>query len=203
MLIDLARNDVGRVAEYGSVTLSDVMVVERYSHVMHITSNVCGQLREGLSAIEALRAGLQRALSPARRRCERWKSSMRWSLRNAGRMAGRGIHRFHRQHGHLHRVENSRDEGRHDLHPGRRRHRGGQRSGNGVQRNPKQSPRDAQGDSYCGNAIDVVDFARNPPALLGWGSLATSAASFIRVRYCSCSGAPALEHTAGGTRLDR
>jgi anthranilate synthase component 1 len=58
MLIDLARNDVGRVAEYGSVTLSDVMVVERYSHVMHITSNVCGQLREGLSAIEALRAGL-------------------------------------------------------------------------------------------------------------------------------------------------
>lgn len=58
MLIDLARNDIGRVAEYGSVTLSDVMVVERYSHVMHITSNVSGRLRAGLSAIEALRAGL-------------------------------------------------------------------------------------------------------------------------------------------------
>jgi anthranilate synthase component 1 len=58
MLIDLARNDVGRVAEFGSVELSDVMVVERYSHVMHITSNVVGQLRPGLSAIEALRAGL-------------------------------------------------------------------------------------------------------------------------------------------------
>ena len=58
MLIDLARNDVGRVAEYGTVSLTDVMVVEKYSHVMHITSNVCGQLREGLSAIEALRAGL-------------------------------------------------------------------------------------------------------------------------------------------------
>ncbi len=58
MLIDLARNDVGRVAEYGTVLLTDVMVVEKYSHVMHITSNVCGQLREGLSAIEALRAGL-------------------------------------------------------------------------------------------------------------------------------------------------
>ena len=58
MLIDLARNDVGRVSRYGTVTLSDVMVVERYSHVMHITSNVSGQLREGLSAIEALRAGL-------------------------------------------------------------------------------------------------------------------------------------------------
>ena len=58
MLIDLARNDVGRVARYGSVTLSDVMVVERYSHVMHITSNVCGRLIEGKSALEALRAAL-------------------------------------------------------------------------------------------------------------------------------------------------
>ena len=58
MLVDLARNDVGRVAEYGSVAISDVMVVERYSHVMHITSNVKGQLRPGLRAIDALRAGL-------------------------------------------------------------------------------------------------------------------------------------------------
>lgn len=58
MLIDLARNDVGRVAEFGSVELSDVMLVERYSHVMHITSNVSGKLRPGLTAIEALRAGL-------------------------------------------------------------------------------------------------------------------------------------------------
>jgi anthranilate synthase component 1 len=58
MLVDLARNDVGRIAEYGSVLLSDVMVVERYSHVMHITSNVTGRLRPGLSALEALRAGL-------------------------------------------------------------------------------------------------------------------------------------------------
>jgi len=58
MLIDLARNDVGRVARFGSVELSDVMVVERYSHVMHITSNVTGQLVEGKTALDALRAGL-------------------------------------------------------------------------------------------------------------------------------------------------
>ncbi len=58
MLIDLARNDIGRVAEFASVELSDVMVVERYSHVMHITSNVTGRLRDGLTAVEALRAGL-------------------------------------------------------------------------------------------------------------------------------------------------
>ncbi len=58
MLIDLARNDVGRVAQYRSVELNDVMVVERYSHVMHITSNVTGQLKPGLTALDALRAAL-------------------------------------------------------------------------------------------------------------------------------------------------
>jgi anthranilate synthase component 1 len=58
MLVDLARNDIGRVSRYGTVTLSDVMVVERYSHVMHITSNVTGQLRSGMTPLAALRAGL-------------------------------------------------------------------------------------------------------------------------------------------------
>jgi anthranilate synthase component 1 len=58
MLVDLGRNDVGRVAKYGSVQLSDVMVIERYSHVMHITSNVTGELAPGLDAFDALKACL-------------------------------------------------------------------------------------------------------------------------------------------------
>ncbi len=58
MLVDLGRNDVGRVAKYGSVELSDVMTIERYSHVMHITSNVTGQLAPGRDAFDALRACL-------------------------------------------------------------------------------------------------------------------------------------------------
>jgi anthranilate synthase component 1 len=58
MLIDLGRNDVGRVAEIGSVVLSDVMSIERYSHVMHITSNVTGRLAFGTTAFDALRACL-------------------------------------------------------------------------------------------------------------------------------------------------
>ena len=58
MLVDLARNDLGRVSQYGSVQLSDVMRVERYSHVMHITSNANGRLAPGKSALDALRAGL-------------------------------------------------------------------------------------------------------------------------------------------------
>ncbi|SIT68970.1 anthranilate synthase, component I [Ectothiorhodosinus mongolicus] len=56
MLIDLGRNDVGRVAEIGSVRLTDQMMVERYSHVMHIVSNVVGRLRRGLKAMDVLRA---------------------------------------------------------------------------------------------------------------------------------------------------
>ena len=56
MLIDLGRNDVGRVAKPGKVTLTDKMVVERYSHVMHIVSNVEGELRDGLGPLDVLRA---------------------------------------------------------------------------------------------------------------------------------------------------
>ncbi len=56
MLIDLGRNDAGRVAEMGSVELTDKMIIERYSHVMHIVSNVTGKLIEGMSAIDVLRA---------------------------------------------------------------------------------------------------------------------------------------------------
>jgi anthranilate synthase component 1 len=56
MLIDLGRNDVGRVATAGSVRLDETMVVERYSHVMHMVSNVSGTLREGLSAKDVVKA---------------------------------------------------------------------------------------------------------------------------------------------------
>ena len=56
MLVDLGRNDAGRVAKVGTVRLTERMVVERYSHVMHIVSNVEGELRDGLDAIDVLRA---------------------------------------------------------------------------------------------------------------------------------------------------
>ena len=58
MLVDLARNDVGRVADYGTVHVDELMTLERYSHVMHLTSQVSGRLREGLGPIDVLRATL-------------------------------------------------------------------------------------------------------------------------------------------------
>lgn len=56
MLVDLARNDLGRVVGYGSLTLDEMMTLERYSHVMHLTSQVSGDLAEGRSVIDVLRA---------------------------------------------------------------------------------------------------------------------------------------------------
>jgi anthranilate synthase component I len=58
MLVDLARNDVGRVARFGTMKVDELMTLERYSHVMHMTSQVTGELREGLGPIDVLRATL-------------------------------------------------------------------------------------------------------------------------------------------------
>jgi anthranilate synthase component 1 len=56
MLVDLARNDVGRISDFGSIKVSDFMTIERYSHVMHIVSNIEGQLKEGRDADDVMRA---------------------------------------------------------------------------------------------------------------------------------------------------
>jgi anthranilate synthase component I len=56
MLVDLARNDVGRICDFGSIKVSDFMTIERYSHVMHIVSNIEGQLKQGCDADDVMRA---------------------------------------------------------------------------------------------------------------------------------------------------
>jgi anthranilate synthase component I len=56
MLVDLGRNDVGRVAKYGSVVVEELMTVERFSHIMHLTSQVSGEVRDGVSTVDVLRA---------------------------------------------------------------------------------------------------------------------------------------------------
>jgi anthranilate synthase component I len=58
MLVDLGRNDLGRVCEYGSVSVDELMVVETYSHVLHIVSQVSGTLRDGIGAMDVLRSAL-------------------------------------------------------------------------------------------------------------------------------------------------
>ena len=56
MLVDLGRNDVGRVSEYGSVKVTEFKGIEKYSHVMHLVSNIQGKLKPGLTAVDALKA---------------------------------------------------------------------------------------------------------------------------------------------------
>jgi len=75
MLVDLGRNDLGRVCEYGSVRVEKLMTVERYSHVMHLVSSLRGTLREDVDCFDALMACFLRAPFPARRKSARWKLS--------------------------------------------------------------------------------------------------------------------------------
>ena len=79
MLVDLARNDVGRVAEFGSVEPEEFMTLERYSHVMHLTSQVTGTIRPGLGPIDVLKATLPAGTVVAPQRCGRWRSLMSWN----------------------------------------------------------------------------------------------------------------------------
>ena len=128
MLVDLGRNDVGRVARYGTVELTDVMTIERYSHVMHITSNVTRQLADGQrrlrrpAGLPAGRHGLRRAEGAGDADHRRAGAAPPRALRRRRR-----LRRLQRQHGHLHRPAHARRARRQGLRAGRRRHRRRQR----------------------------------------------------------------------------
>ena len=79
MLVDLGRNDLGRVCEYGSVTVDELMTIETYSHVMHIVSSVSGTLSPGVSPMDALRASLPAGTLSGAPRSARCRSSTSWS----------------------------------------------------------------------------------------------------------------------------
>ncbi len=79
MLIDLERNDLGRICLPGSVEVNELMVVETYEHVHHIVSNVRGHLQPGMTPLEIIHATFPGAPLPAVRRCAAWKSSPNWN----------------------------------------------------------------------------------------------------------------------------
>ena len=87
MLVDLGRNDLGRVCEYGTVNVPEMMVIERYSHVMHIVSDVQGRLAQGHDAISLLKATFPAVRSAGRRKFGLWRSSRSW--RGAARLVCR------------------------------------------------------------------------------------------------------------------
>ena len=83
MLVDLGRNDVGRVSEYGSVRVERLMAVEKYSHVQHPVSDVAGRLRPGLDRFDALASCFPAGTVSGARRCGRSRSSANSSRMNA------------------------------------------------------------------------------------------------------------------------
>ena len=147
MLVDLGRNDVGRVCRYRSVESSDVMTIERYSHVMHITSNVSGELAAGQDGLRrpagllARRHGVRCPEGPRHGDHRRIGAAPPRALCRRGR-----LRRFQRQHGHLHRPADDGHAGRQGLRAGRRRHRGRQRAGERMAGDAQQGPRAAEGD---------------------------------------------------------
>ena len=124
MLLDLGRNDVGRVAKFGTVKVTDSSFVERYSHVMHIVSNVEGELRDGVDAVDAWRAGLPAGTVSGAPKVRAMQIIDELEPGQARHLRGRGrLFRLRRQHGHLHRAPRLGGEGRAHARPGRRRHR--------------------------------------------------------------------------------
>ena len=116
MLVDLGRNDVGRVARIGTVAVTERMVVERYSHVMHLVSNVRGELRRRARLLRRVprhlpgRHALRRAEDPRHGDHRGARAGAARRLRRRGRLL-----RLLRQHGHLHRHPHDGDRRRHDL----------------------------------------------------------------------------------------
>ena len=104
MLLDLGRNDVGRICRYGTVKIEEEMIIERFSHVMHMTSTVTGLLDDGKTCFDAFRncfpAGtrLRRAENPRDGNPRRTRAGQARPLRRRGRLRG-----FPRQPRHLHR----------------------------------------------------------------------------------------------------
>ncbi len=130
MLLDLGRNDVGRVAKIGTVTVTDQFFVERYSHVMHIVSNVEGKLSGQSRCARCAGRRLSR-----RHRVGRAQGAGDGNHRRIGEGKARALCRLRRlflrrrRDGHLHRFAHGADERRHHVCAGRRRHCRRQQSG--------------------------------------------------------------------------
>ena len=89
MLVDLGRNDLGRVCRPGTVTVDELMEMELYSHVIHMVSSVSGELDEGQTPTDALKAAFPAGTVSAHRRCAPCRSSTSWSLCAADPMPAR------------------------------------------------------------------------------------------------------------------
>ena len=156
MLLDLGRNDVGRVSALGTVRVTQSFAIERFSHVMHISSTVEGRLAEGLDAVDALVGGFPAGTltgAPKIRAMEiieELEPVRRGSVRRLHRVFRGGRH-----DGHVHRAADGGGEGRGDARAGGGRGGGGQHAGGGVRGKPAEGagvvPGGGGGGAVCGS----------------------------------------------------
>ena len=124
MLVDLGRNDLGRVCEYGTVKVSDFFTIEKYSHVMHIVSHVEGKLRPGLTCLRSGARRLPRWDGQRRAESPCLGDHLRTRTRCTRRLCRHGrLLRLRRQHGYLSRHPHDGGTWQHVQRAGRRRHR--------------------------------------------------------------------------------
>ena len=142
MLVDLGRNDVGRVAKTGAVKVTDSFFIERYSHVMHLVSNVEGEIRPGLDAVDALAAGLPAGTLSGAPKIRAMEIIDEFEKEKRGAAYARRGRLFRRRRldGHLHRAAHRAGQGRHDVCAGRRRRRRRQRAARPNIRRPSTRP---------------------------------------------------------------
>lgn len=91
MLVDLGRNDIGKISKIGSVKVEKYMCVEHFSHVMHLGSTVVGDLREDKDAVDAVDAILPAEHSPEHRSSGPVRSSKNWNTANVASTVGRSV----------------------------------------------------------------------------------------------------------------
>jgi hypothetical protein len=134
MLIDLARNDIGRIAKTGSVKVTEAFGIERYSHVMHIVSNVEGVLKDGMSSLDVLRASFPAGTLSGAPKIHAMEIIDELETQRARRLWRRGgLPELCRRHGRGHRDPHRRDQGPDAVRAGGRRHRGRLGAGDGVE----------------------------------------------------------------------
>ena len=165
MLVDLARNDVGRVVEFGSLTVDEMMTLERYSHVMHLTSEVSGELAAGKSVIDVLRATMPAGTVSGAPKVRAMEIIDELEPTKRGPYSGWSATSLLRQPRHGDRHPNHGLRPRQGLGPGRSRRRGRQHPREREQGMLEQSQSAPGGGGAC------PPDERGPAQRTGWGGV--------------------------------
>ena len=162
MLVDLGRNDIGKISRFGTVQVEKYLSIERFSHVMHIGSTVRGELREDCDAVDAIDAILPAGTLSGAPKLRAGGDHRPAGKQQAGRVRrGHRLSGLYRQPGHLHRHPPGLRQKREGVHPVRGGHRGRLGAGEGVsgvhQQGPGGGPGPGAGPEGEGPMILLID----------------------------------------------